>query len=119
MAPKELDHPLQLIVALSRVSELSGAKLANAMLYTGSRRRVSCWPLTGCNNANKIHGMAAIFRIDHRPLGSLASLNMPACASTAAPLLARGELGTGTLFHPHGGRLGCVMDDDGQDMATR
>jgi len=39
-----------------------------------------------------------------------------ACArqrSSAAPLLARGELGTGPFFHPHGGRLGCVMNDDG------
>ena len=39
--------------------------------------------------------------------------------SVSRPLLARDELGTGTLFHPHGGRLGCVMNDDGQDMATR
>ena len=41
-------------------------------------------------------------------------------SSPERPLLARDELGTSTLFfHPHGGRLGCVMNDDGQDMATR
>src|SRR5918995_5011926 len=35
------------------------------------------------------------------------------------PLLAPDERGPGPLVHPHGGRLGSVMDDDGQDMATR
>ena len=39
--------------------------------------------------------------------------------SSAARLFARREFGAGALFHRHGGRLGCVMDDDCQHIDWR
>ena len=54
-----------------------------------------------------------------RVLNRLSGIPIRRKRLVCAPLLARGELGTGTLFHPHGGRLGCIMNDDGQHMATR
>lgn len=40
------------------------------------------------------------------------------CTSPTVALFARGKLGTPILFHPHGGGLRCVMNNNGQHVTT-